>query len=264
MDGRPRSRWVSALVLLVCAAPPAAEAQQFVCSPIAAGETAASLARLLTGDAESVYQHSFQIRDPARRMFVPKSHYRRLNPDWQACVATARLTDTPPAYSPVVAMATRTIALAEPAERTPPVRDEWREGLVLALTIASAVSLMLLIIAAVAELRPRRMPPAMRRAGEEFVHAFARPLMDSSSTVPPIQARLRFNRRSRQLEISIAPGAGRRYPNLIDHRTNVEYDVHRVMRILGARFVVGDRLRAEGPWVVVPIQLADVKRTGAR
>ena len=124
---------------------------------------------------------------------------------------------------------------------------------------------MLLICAAVAGLlAPRPIPPVMQRAGEEFVIAFARPLIDSSSGVSPIQARLRFIRRAQQLEISIAPGAGRRYPNLVDHKRNVEYDVNRVMRVLGTHFVMSDRLRAAGKWVVVPIRLADLKQTGAK
>ena len=124
---------------------------------------------------------------------------------------------------------------------------------------------MLLICAAVGHsLAPRPIPPVMQRAGEEFVIAFARPLIDSSSGVSPIQARLRFIRRAQQLEISIAPGTGRRYPNLVDHKRNVEYDVNRVMRVLGTHFVVSDRLRAAGQWVVVPIRLADLKQTGAK
>ena len=70
--------------------------------------------------------------------------------------------------------------------------------------------------------------------------------------------------RKQQLEISLAPGPGRRYPNLVDHKSNVEYDVTRVMRILGARFVVSDRLRTTGKWVIVPIRLADEKQTGVK
>jgi hypothetical protein len=124
---------------------------------------------------------------------------------------------------------------------------------------------MLLIGAAVADsLAPRPIPPVMQRAGEAFLSAFARPLIDSSSRVPPIQARLRFVRRAQQLEISIAPGAGRRYPNLVDHKRNVEYDVNRVMRLLGTHVVVSDGLRAAGKWVVVPIRLADLKEAGAK
>lgn len=251
------------MVLLLCAAPLDVEAQQFVCQPIGPSDTASSLARRLTGDADAAYRQTFQIRDPARQMFVPKSHYRRLSTDWQACVAAGPLTGTPLVYSPVVAMAAPTSALAGQARPAPAVSDGSQEGLVVVATMASGLAVMLLILAAVVgSLRPRPMPPALQRAGEEFVNAFARPLVDSSSTEPPIHARLRFSRRARQLEISIAPGAGRRYPNLVDHRSNVEYDVNRVMRILGTRFVVSDRLRADGPWVVVPIRLADVKRTG--
>jgi hypothetical protein len=75
---------------------------------------------------------------------------------------------------------------------------------------------------------------------------------------------MRFVRRRQQLEIAIAPGPGRRYPNLADHKRNVEYDVTRVMRLLGTRFVVGDRLRTAGKWVVVPIRAADKIQTGAK
>ena len=54
--------------------------------------------------------------------------------------------------------------------------------------------LMLLICAAVGVCwSPRPIPPVMQRAGEAFVIAFARPLIDSSSSGPPIQARLRFS-----------------------------------------------------------------------
>ena len=78
------------------------------------------------------------------------------------------------------------------------------------------------------------------------------------------QRGIRLTELAQRLEISIAPGAGRRYPNLADHKRNVEYDVNRVMRLLGNHFVVSDRLRAAGKWVVVPIRLADVKQTGAK
>jgi hypothetical protein len=111
---------------------------------------------------------------------------------------------------------------------------------------------------------PPAIPPVIQRAGEQFVSAFARPLIDPSSSVPPIQVELRFIRRVQQLEIRIAPGAGRRYPNLVDHKRNVEYDVDRVMRALGNHVVISGRLRAAGKWVVVPIRLADVKQTGAQ
>src|SRR5262249_39294982 len=151
--------------------------------------------------------------------------------------------------------------LAFPSARPARVPSEGsQDRFVFIAEIASAGLLTILIFAAVAvSLEPRPIPPLMQRAGHAFVAAFARPLIDSSSSVPPIEVRMRFVRRVQQLEISIAPGAGRRYPNLIDHKRNVEYDVKRVMRVLGNHFVVSDRLRAVGKWVVVPIRLADVK-----
>src|SRR5262245_54397068 len=88
MNATLRNRRVLAVVLLlVCAAPSGAEAQDFVCWPIARGDTASSLALRLTGDAARAYSDIFQIKDPSRRLFVPKSQYQHLHPDWQACVA---------------------------------------------------------------------------------------------------------------------------------------------------------------------------------
>ncbi|HET9371684.1 MAG TPA: hypothetical protein VFO19_15590 [Vicinamibacterales bacterium] len=123
--------------------------------------------------------------------------------------------------------------------------------------------MLVFCVAAGVLLAPRPVPAALRRAGEDFVNAFAQPLVDSSSAAPPIRTRLRFIRQG-QLEISIAPGAGRRYPNLVDHKRNVEYDVRRVMRIVGAHVVVSDRLRASGKWVRVRIRLAHQEQAGGR
>ena len=280
MEGTPRNRRLPAVVLLLfCAAPPSAEAQEFVCWPIVRGDTVSRLARQLTGDPGAVYSHAFQIRDPVRQMFVPKSQYRRgLSTHWQACVARGPVTSLPVASAPVVASAVPAVAPAGPAITITPaplaitappptlaLSDRSQDDLVFIAKIGSALSVLLLIGAVVADSLARRpIPPVMQRAGEAFVIAFARPLTDSSSSGPPIQARLRFVRRAQQLEISIAPGAGRRYPNLVDHKRNVEYDVNRVMRGLGTHFVVSDRLRAEGKWVIVPIRLADLKQTGAK
>ena len=131
--------------------------------------------------------------------------------------------------------------------------------------MGAAVLLALLMgVAAAGSVAPRPMPPDLRRAGEEFVAAFARPLIDPSTDTPPIRARLRFVRRMEQLDICIAPNTGRCYPNLLDHKRNVEYNVDRVMQLLGTRVVVSDRLRSEGRWVVVTIGLANLKQAGAK
>ena len=64
--------------------------------------------------------------------------------------------------------------------------------------------------------------------------------------------RLRFVRRTQELEIFMAPGAGHRYPNLTDHKKNVEYDIARVMGVLG-NYALSKPPRAQGKWVVVTI-----------
>ena len=260
MDRKLRGRrFPTVVLLLLCTAPPCAGAEEFVCWPIVRGDTASRLARQLTGDADAAYTSAFQILDPARRMFVPKSHYRRLSTDWQVCVARspAVVAEAPVVTSASLDLASAPLALA-PADRA-------QDGVIFGAKMGAAVLLALLMcVAAAGSVAPRPIPPVMRRAGQEFVCAFARPLIDSSSSSPPIQARLRFVRRKEQLEISIAPGAGRRYPNLVDHKRNVEYDVHRVMRLLGTHFVVSDHVRAAGRWVVVPIRQADVKEAGVK
>jgi hypothetical protein len=259
MNATLRHRRVPTVVLLLlCAAPLCAEAQDFVCWPIARGDTASSLARRLMGDAERAYSDRFQIRDPSRRMFVPKSQYQRLSTDWQVCVARGAVKTQllAPAPAVVKSQLLAPAPVVTSAERSP-------DDVTFAMQIAIAVVLMLLTCSVVAGyVAARPIPPVMQRAGEAFISEFARPLIDPSSRVPPIAVRLRFVRRAQQLEISIAPGDGRRYPNLVDHKRNVEYDVRRVMRLLGSRFVVSDHLRAAGKWVVVRIRLADLRQAG--
>ena len=267
MDPTLRSpRLLGVALLLLCAMPSRVDAQHFVCWPIAAGDTASSLARRLTGNAAAVYDLAFQIRDPARRMFVPKSHYQyqRLQPDWQAGVARGPVPDNLIAYAPVVELAGAAMVPDEhiiapipqaiaAAPLAPALRaDRTLSDVPFAATIGGAVLLVLLLSAAARSVAPRPMPPAARRAGEDFVAVFAQPLVDPSSRVPPIQARLRFVRRKQQLEISMAPGPGRRYPNLADHKKNVEYDVDRVIRVLG-NCVLCRPPSATGKWVVVTI-----------
>jgi hypothetical protein len=232
------------VVLIAISLPVAIQAQQFVCWPIGRGDTAAGLARRLTGTTATVYTEWFQIRDPGRAMFVPKSHYERISTSWEACVVHE--------------------LLARAATAPPPQRASsydmslvWRVG----ITVTLALFACSMIVKYVPD---RAIPPDMQRAGEAFVNAFAWPLIDPSSDVPPIRARLRFVRHRQQLEICIAPHGARRYPNLLDHKTNVEYDVHRVARLLPSHVVVGGGLRAEGKWIVVPIRRANFTQAGAK
>ena len=262
MEGTLRSIRLPAVVLvLVCTVPSQVDAQQFVCWPIAAGDTASSLARRLTGSSAKAYGLAFQIRDPARRMFVPKSHYQRLQSDWQACVARGPVPRAPVAQAPVVELAEPAIApevpLIAPAPQalaSAPLALVRADRTLADVSVAAPIAALLLItlLAAVGAVGPRPIPAAVRRAGENFVTVFAGPLVDPSSGVPPIRSRLRFVRRKRQLEIFIAPGPGHRYPNLADHKKNVEYDVDRVIQVLG-NYVLSTPPRADGRWVVVTI-----------
>jgi hypothetical protein len=95
----------------------------------------------------------------------------------------------------------------------------------------------------------------MQEFGSQFLKDFERPLVTDGVTASPIRARLRCNPGDKQLEILVAPAAGRRYPNLGDHRHNVEYDVDRITRRLDHPAFIRRPLRAEGQWVVIPFEV---------
>jgi len=91
----------------------------------------------------------------------------------------------------------------------------------------------------------------MRVFGNRFIAEFERPLLPNALG-DPLRARVKFAPRRRTLEILLAPGQGRTYPNLVDHKRNVEYDVARVLRILRHEPFVSGRPYAKGRWVVIP------------
>jgi hypothetical protein len=96
--------------------------------------------------------------------------------------------------------------------------------------------------------RRRNMSKILETFGQRFVEEFARP-------ESPVQSRMNVLPHKKRIDICLAPADGRRYPNLSDHRKNLEYDVDRVMTTLGDnRFVLGE-LDAQGPWVVIPFRL---------
>jgi hypothetical protein len=234
--------------LIVFAAPLAGYGQQFVCWPIARGDTASRLAMRHTGSLTTLYTDWFQIRDPSRRTFVPKSQYERLSTHWQACVA-------------------RELIPREPFPVVPPPLPQQASNydMTLVWRVGVAVTVALFACSMVVRFVPdRAIPPDMQYAGEQFVKAFLRPLVDEGCSVPPIRARLRFVRHAEQLEVCLAPNGGRRYPNLSDHKRNVEYDVQRVARLLGRHVVVSAAPRAEGKWVVVAIRRAHARQAGVK
>jgi hypothetical protein len=98
--------------------------------------------------------------------------------------------------------------------------------------------------------------------GRAFLNDFERPLLVDGVADRPVYARMRCVPRKRRLEILLAPGSGRRYPNLTDHRRNVEYDVSRIAHHLRKHPFVPNAPRAEGEWVVIPFDFQPGPRTG--
>ena len=224
-------------------------AQQVLCVPIRAADTATLVARRLTGDPSSTRQPWFQILNPATAQFVPKSSYHRILPGWRACLVDP----------PVAPAAARSATAQQPGAPLARARDWLRR------TDANVVlwSVLLFLFAFLLHgsdqyLRQRSLVlAAMRRFAEGFVREFERPLIEPGAAERPIQSRVRFAPDRARLDVLLAPGAGRRYPNLADHRRNVEYDVTRVVRSLKDSSFVGGRPYAQGHWIVVPFQFTN-------
>jgi hypothetical protein len=233
------------VVLAVAAAESHAPAQRLACAAIRPGETAAAVARRVTGDARNRHEPWFQILDPSVSRFVAKGHYDRIRPGWRACVA----------YEP-----------GRPAERARPMLPASqgqgsaglgisRAGFWLVSWVALAIAFALVWSGVDDYIADRqRMLDAMRRFGETFVREFERPLMQPDDRERPIRSRLRASVHRRRLDILLAPGRGRRYPNLSDHRRNVDYDVRRVLQQLRDRPFTCGPLCTRGQWVVVPFR----------
>ena len=96
---------------------------------------------------------------------------------------------------------------------------------------------------------------AMKHFGDRFVQEFERSLIQQHRPGRPIRSRFRFDPDRLRLEVLLSPDAGLRYPNLTDHRKNVEYDVMRVLELLSDPSFVCGQMYAQGCWVVIPFQL---------
>ena len=103
----------------------------------------------------------------------------------------------------------------------------------------------------------------MRHFADRFVHEFERPLIQQDAAERPIRVQVRSSPFGRRFDILLAPGTGRRYPNLSDHKQNVEYDVIRVLHVLADESFVNGPLCAHAEWVVVPFRFkVGPKHTG--
>ena len=246
------------LVVAVALAPRVASAQQWVCYRFSAGETAAAAALRITGDANDRYHERFQILDLSVSKFVAKSRYDRIRPGWVACTWNTR---GGPVQLSMAATAAKDVA-SEPL---------WK-GALADVRLDRFWSLLILLLMmsfglyeADRRWKQRRVAiVAMTQFGTSVIREFERPLAQSRDPVPAVRSRLRFKPHRSRLEVLLAPAAGRSYPNLSDHRKNVEYDVERVRHALGDTPFVSDSIRQRGEWVVLSFRArVHQKKAGA-
>lgn len=247
-----RARTLMLVVLASLAGTHGVFAQPFLCTSIRPGETATQAARRITGDARSARESWFQIVDTATSQFVSKTKYRYVRAGWNACVATGLTGVVAPPVSD------------NPASWTQRVRAAYAGVVRLIQSDESNLALWVVLLALIAlathgadhYFKDREtVLNAMRQFSETFVQEFERPLSGDGRAVRAIQSRLRFAPHSARLDILIAPGPGHRYPNLTDHRNNLEYDLKRVLNVLRDQPFVTGRPYMYGRWVVLPFQL---------
>jgi hypothetical protein len=243
-------------VLVIAATGPITEAagpydtttERFHCYRIRAGDSAADVAEHLTGHRGNLSGSLFQIFD-SHRQLVSKDHYDRISPGWTVCLAEGR--------SPI---AIRTASPAKPAASVQPLEPTiaellptfydsdvwWFASLVLVATTS--------LFALNSWRKQRALAHIMQRFGGDFVREFGRPWTQYRGARALPRARLRINPRQARVEILLAPSPGRTYPNLSDHRGNVEYDVARITAALKHAGFASVQPYAEGEWVVLPFQ----------
>ena len=224
------------------------------CYPIRPGDTAARLAQRFTGSAYNRHQPWFHIVEPTTATLIPKSHYSRIQAGWHVCVATEMLRDGS-ARRPYAVVTSGPPVLLQRSVRQE--RASIDLGFLWWAIPLSAVSGLMLarVVARKYIVKRQARLETMKGFGDRFISEFERPLFRRYADEPSVRSRLRFAPRRRTMEVLLAPADGRTYPNLSDHRKNVEYDVERVLRLLrNAPFETGS-LYAEGPWVVIPFRL---------
>jgi hypothetical protein len=273
------SRCAWPIVLTLAAGPSAAFAESFACYPVQRRDNASRLAKRITGDASNKYQPWFEIVDLSGRS-VPKSQYDRVRSGWRACVLVKTVKDRPIKADRIIAgEATRQVepVASRPSANAPRTNQDVFRPSSFALQASLNVDPARIWLGAVVVVPAlgflilggyvRRRNAArifMSQFAYLFVREFARPLLQHAAE-PAIRARLRVSSYRARLEICLAPGNGRRYPNLSDHRKNVEYDVDRVLSAIADESFVCGRLRMREGWVVVPFRFsARLKQRGVR
>jgi len=248
--------WVLLSTIALLLTTESASGQSLVCRTIRRGDTASALAQNLTGRASNRYQPWFRVViDPASPAVFPKHRYDRIPAGWQACVPAAYALHRTPSVA----------ALPLPTEPAAPPRDMARALALLCLGAAASGAAIGLGLESVKRIgmKRRALTREMRRFGDVFVTNFEQSLMIDGVAAPPVRARLRCVPGDRRVDILLAPAPGRRYPNLVDHRRNVEYDVDRIVRGLTHFAFVPKPLHAEGQWVVIPFRFEPGLKRGA-
>ena len=240
-------RFALLTALLIAAGAPDALAQR-ICLPISAGDTAAQMAERLTGAPQGRHTFGFQIFDE-RWSVVSKSNYDRIQAGWLACIA-----DDPGSSRPTGGL----LSQAAPGALAAAGQPFSSPGLPMDVTLLFVAALVLGAVslsrmAAGVRMRRRERAQVLRAFGAEFVREFGRPLTQFRGGAALPRARLRVSSGRSRVEVLLAPHDGQSYPNLLDHRRNVEYDVVRVMAALRRECFVQGRPYSEGGWVVVPI-----------
>jgi hypothetical protein len=283
---RPMTRmaWSALIVLMLEASPSDAVAQSRVCQAIRRGESATQAARRMTGNARNAYQAWFQIMNASSK-FVPKSQYDQIHAGWRACVITPPIrkliSNANHVEKPAAAVLAAPLALASPGDPgDDDAGDRAGDGpQPIASTVfprLGGVDLTMLWLGTamvvpwlgwrIADDYLARRTTASIIVGsfaQRFVDEFERPLVRYDVWERPVRARLRHGARLRRFDILLAPGEGRRYPNLSDHKKNVEYDVARVMHVLGDNSFVSGPPYVRAGWIVVPFKFtADPRPSG--
>jgi hypothetical protein len=279
------------MLMLLTGAPTAAFPDSLVCRSIRHGESATQVARRITGDSRDAYQTWFQLRNGSSR-FVPKSQYNRIQAGWQACLlkpivrrASAKIDGLMPSgirdasSSSAAAVVSESLpgsgAVVTPALLVTGEASQSSHSIAFAIMRAFGdVDFPMVWLGAAMVVpwvgwrilddhlvRKKTRTIVMQHFATRFVQEFERPLR-WSDVERPVRSRVRFNTRRGRLDILLAPGKGRRYPNLSDHKKNMEYDVARIVRALADESFVSGPLQTQAGWVVVPFQFLVRRRRG--
>jgi hypothetical protein len=221
-----------------------AHAQQFVCTDVRPGDTAAHLALRLTNDAETWHQARFQIVDPVSARFVSKSAYDFILPGWRACLAT----NPPTGAQKTITGASRSVTPLVDRLATTNLIGSW-------ILVLGILTPFLALPVAKQYLDKRgRMLDAMTGFAVAFIREFGQPLPRLHPTDRPVAVNLRCAPYRGRLEILVAPTQGHTYPNMSDHKTNLLYDIERVLGVVPAQSFVCCEPYQRGSWVVIPFQ----------